>query len=214
MANYYYAGVAWSSLFAPDTVGDGPKPAGIKLGGVVVHFANISYGSKRPNVMFAYGGVDVSNYWASNGSAVYSLPIDGGNYSANNQQRGQANVRLQMFANGTYQVLTQKSSVTNWTVADSGTWLPAGDSAANYTCRYVVTELGASTIGNASTGTENQAVAQVSLGSANPYAGGYALAALTGTNADCHGSIVMYLYRQGVLRSTTTINYFCNVNGN
>ncbi|HEY4294502.1 hypothetical protein [Luteibacter sp.] len=213
MTDYYYAGVRFESLFAPDTVGDGPAPGGLLQGGVPIRFANIKYGSKRADINFQNGGLDVTNYWASNGSASYSLPIDGGSYSANNQQRGGAYIRLQMFANGTYQVLRMQNAPTSWSVAASGTWLPAGDAAGNYAVVFEAVEQGHSYVGSASSGVENQAPGQTGLGG-NPYCSGYCSASLTGTRADSHGYLRLYLYRAGVLRSTTTISYWCNVNGN
>jgi hypothetical protein len=60
--------------FDPDIMGDGPEAANVKSGGVPLKFADISYGTKGPDVGIREGGVDISNKWAAAGTAVYVDP--------------------------------------------------------------------------------------------------------------------------------------------
>lgn len=64
-------GVPLHELFDPDIMGDGPDAPGFREGGVPLKFASIAYGSKGPDVKKREGGFDISNKWASAGTAVY-----------------------------------------------------------------------------------------------------------------------------------------------
>jgi len=212
VAGYNYAGIAWENLFAPDTVGDGPVTTNIKENGVGKRFAAIKYGSKRPDVLFRNGGTDVTNYWASNGSAVYSLPINGATYNSNNQSRGTASIRFNIYANGTYDVQDWRSS-TNHPNFVSGSWLPAGEVASNWSVQIDATHNNDSVIDGGTTGAETNAPAAQPC-TTDHFGRVYANAILTTDRATCTGSITVRLYRLGALRSTTTITAYCNVNGN
>lgn len=209
-------GQDFDDLFDPDVIGDGYTATFLRRAdGTPLRYASASYGSVRADVGARDAtGVDVARRWAAKGTAVYALPINGGTYSANNQTRGGAYVRFQIFANGTYQVLRAQQTTTTWEVVASGTWLPAGDSAANWSVVYEAVEQGRSLIGDtAKSGVENQAPGVTAVTS-NPYCSGWCSAIYTNTNATSNGYLRIYLYRAGALRSTTTISYWCNVNGN
>jgi hypothetical protein len=64
-------GVDFSSMFAPDEMGDGPIAEGYMVAGVPQRYAHIMYGTKREDIGYAENGVDLSNKWAAAGTAVY-----------------------------------------------------------------------------------------------------------------------------------------------
>lgn len=74
------AGVDFDDLFDPDVQGDGPTAPFLRTAaGVAVRYADISYGSKGPNVGYrTSAGVDVSNLWAAKGTARYETITDAG----------------------------------------------------------------------------------------------------------------------------------------
>ncbi|UPG87041.1 hypothetical protein L2Y94_06700 [Luteibacter aegosomatis] len=208
-------GVDFDDMYDPDVIGDGPSFAQLADKGVPRRYAHIQYGSRQRDSGYRINGSDTSNFWAAKGTAVYALAINGRSYTANNQSRGGAGVRLQILGNGTYQVLVQDQNGTSgYHAVDSGTWLPAGDSASNWTVVMGANENSHDWIGNGATSdVENTAPSQTAV-SSNPYCGGKCSATFTGSNSQSRGGLTVRLYRLGALRSTTTISYFCNVNGN
>lgn len=130
------AGVDFDDLFDPDVVGDGPTAPALTVGGTPLKYAAIAYGSKRPDVGYAQGGVDVSNLWAAKGTATYvsdgGLPAGWGTVVDRNPgQPGTAVAFFSYRANG----------IVEWgrgsTTVDSGRWAPAA-SAPAYDIRYDV----------------------------------------------------------------------------
>jgi hypothetical protein len=213
MSGYRTNGIDFDDIFDPDVIGDGPT-AGLSVNGVPIKYAHIQYGSKHADVIYTYAGSDVTNRWAAKGTAVYALPINNGQYTANSQTRGTARIRFALLADGTYQVRRTTGADATSVVVASGTWLPANDSVGNWTVAYEAVETAQTHQGDGTnSGVTNQATSAVGV-SGNPYCDGYAVATFTGTNADSHGYLRIRLYRLGALRSTTTISYFCNVNGN
>ena len=213
MSGYRINGIDFDDIFDPDVIGDGPT-AGLSVNNVLIKYAHIQYGSKHADVGYSYAGSDVTNRWAAKGTAVYALPINNGAYYANSQSRGTARIRFVLLADGTYQVQRTAGAAGTSVVIASGTWLPPGDAAGNWTVAYEAVELGHNYIGDTATsGVTNQAPSPVGVGS-NPYCDGYCTATFTQTNSDSHGYLRIRLYRAGALRSTTTFSYSCNVNGN
>jgi hypothetical protein len=204
-------------LYDPDTVGNGYVAAGLKVGGNAgMHFASAAYGTPGPYSGFNAAGVgDVGKQWAAKGTAVYSLPVNGKSYSSNNQNRGHAEVRLVILANGTYQVLDWRSD-TQSSVLASGTWLTDGSPASQWSCNFDYAASNVSTIGSGSTGANSNAPNNGTLYDlgTDRYAGVFAQATLTTSRATCNGTIVLHLYKNGVKRSDTTIYSYNNVNGN
>jgi len=209
VSGYRTAGQDLDNLFDPDTVGDGAAVA-LYQGGVPRRYANIKYGSKRADVGYKNGGTDVSNYWAAKGTAVYNLGFNGKNYTASNSLRGSATVKLYMLNDGTWQIHRLVSSTE--TGLDSGVWLPAGDSVANWSCNIGVSQTG-STVGNASHTTSNSAPGVTSL-TATQTASATSSAILVTTQDVSNGQITVVLYRAGVQRSVSTFNYQTSAFGN
>jgi hypothetical protein len=160
------AGVDLDDLFDPDTVGDGPSAAGVKSGGVPLKYAALKYGTKRANVGIANGGTDVSNLWASKGTASYALPIDGQAFAATGQaltgQEGTitATAQFQANADGTFSVTRAGTNGSNGVLA-SGTWRTQGGASSDYQIQFTLSAN--STSGTGSTG--NTAPAYTSLAS-------------------------------------------------
>lgn len=148
---YRSVGVDFDALFAPDIMGDGPSVAAMRSGGTPLRYAAIGYGTKRADVGYRVGGVDVSNLWAAAGTAVYSIPGLNGKslLAADSSLTGQttmaASVAVSFATAGTWSVSgsTSRGAVTQ-PAPVSGTWLPAGESASDYDIRYRVTSLSGS----------------------------------------------------------------------
>lgn len=197
------------NLFDADTVGDGPTPSGYPL-----RYAAIKYGSKGPDIGYRdANGTDLSNYWAAKGTAVYALNVNGRSFSSNNGQRGTGSVNFNIYANGTFDVQDWRST-TNITVLASGTWLPAGDSAANWTIQFDYGLSGSSTIGSGSNGVECTAPGVQKPCTGDNHTRIYSTAITVGTRAQTGGTIVATLFRGGVQRSQTTIHTSTSADGN
>lgn len=132
-------------LFDP---GETPAPGYLLSDDTVLRFAARGSTPKAPDIGYQdVNDVDLSNYWRPKGSAPPIPGFDGGSYATSAQaptgQTGNtsATVRLVMNPNGTWQVTSSRSgSFNNGTnTLDSGTWLPVGGSAADYTVRYAFT---------------------------------------------------------------------------
>ncbi|MGY3232316.1 hypothetical protein ACVWWJ_003800 [Luteibacter sp. HA06] len=209
MSRYLTGGTDLDALFDPDTVGDGTAVA-FYVGGTPLRYANIKYGSKRADVGYKNGGTDVSNYWAAKGTAVYNLGFNGRNYTASNNLRGTATIKLYMLNDGTWQIHRIVSSTE--TGIDSGVWLPAGDSVANWSCNMGVSQTGTS-VGNASHSTANSAPGVTAL-TTTQTASATSSAILVTTQGVSNGQITVILYRLGVQRSASTFNYQTSAFGN
>lgn len=152
---YRFQSVDFDDLFDPDIMGNGPSVANLRSGGAL-RYAAIAYGSKRPDVGYRQGGVDVSNLWAAKGTATYTLPINGQAFSAHNQSRTNssgsavATVTFIIDSNGTYRILQNTTGGGNNTGSDpiSGTWLPAGATVGEYDVQFDAANVGAASISN------------------------------------------------------------------
>ncbi|HEV2678912.1 MAG TPA: hypothetical protein VGV14_00275 [Rhodanobacter sp.] len=210
-------------VYDPDIVGDGPTASISGIGyrnaaGVLLKFAALSYGTAAPNHGYRLSdGRDFSALWAKKGTAVYTLPINGKAYTENSQTRGQAYVQFNILADGTWNVTTWNSGRSPTTrVDDSGTWLPSGDSASNWSVQMTNSGSGSVVAHLSFTGVNTQtttAPAPTALSSGQS-AQQTSQATTTGTNATWNGDIIIKLYRLGVLRSTTDIHTSLNCNGN
>lgn len=145
------AGVDFDDLFDPDVQGDGPTAPFLRTAaGVAVRYADISYGSKGPNVGYrTSAGVDVSNLWAAKGTASYVIAgLDGKSLYAvdqalSAQQTVSAQVAVSLQSNGSWAV---SGGTSNGPVGQpppsSGTWTGAGRTGADYDVRLRVTSSG------------------------------------------------------------------------
>lgn len=148
-AGYRSGGVDFDDLFDPDVMGDGPSAAGLRSGGVPLKYAARAYGAKRADVGYRQGGTDVSNLWAAKGTAQYVIPgLDGKVLSAIDQaftaqQDVFAEVSVTLTAAGAWQVAGQTSQGSaSQPAPTSGTWLPSGQSGADYDVRFRLTDSG------------------------------------------------------------------------
>lgn len=109
----------------------------------------LKYGSRAADVRFRNAaGVDLAAIWAAKGTAVYALGFNGKYYESvrtaltNENTTISASVGLVILANGTWAVNAASGSPT------TGTWLPAGKSASEYTVQIVVANSGAASVSN------------------------------------------------------------------
>lgn len=135
------SGTDFDDLFDPYVTGTVPPNTafrtsdGVDLAG---RYAPLSYGSKRADVNYrTSAGTDLSNLWAQKGSAIYTLGFNGQSYSASavsgTGDSSFAALRLTLNSDGTWTIgrnITTPGST--YTTIASGTWLPSGGSAADY----------------------------------------------------------------------------------
>jgi hypothetical protein len=222
MANTYRnsAGQNPEDVYDADVVGDGPVAAISNIGyrnaaGVLLKFAALKYGTAAANHGYRLAdGRDFSALWCKKGTAVYSLPFDGANFSINSQTRGGAYAHVTMKSDGTFSVYTFNSGGSPQTVIRySGTWLPSGESVANWSVQYDAALTSESSMQEGYNYITNGAPTVSALTTTRDCEGG-SNASLTGSNADANGYISVKLYRLGVLRSTSRFTFNTNVNGN
>lgn len=139
------AGFDFDALFQP---GDLQAPGFRKADGTNLRYAARGATPKITDVGYRDAlGSDLSNLWMAKGLAPPVPGFDGKTYNAMAQApAGQvgdvaARVRLVMNQNGTWQITSTRTGSTNngTTTLDSGVWLPAGSSAADFTVRYTLT---------------------------------------------------------------------------
>ena len=143
-------GVDFDDLFDPDVKGDGPSAAWITSGGVALKYAALAYGTKRADVGWANSsGVDVSNLWAAKGTAIYQIPglqgqlFNAGDQALTSQSSVSASVSFSIKPDGTWTATGNTSrGQVSWS-PKSGTWLPAGQSAADYEVQFIMSTSGA-----------------------------------------------------------------------
>lgn len=117
---------------------EGPKSAatGRRVAGVDLNqrYAHISYGSKGPDVGYRVNGVDVANFWAAKGTAVYDR-IQVPNLDVSSRSGppvGTAHCAVNFYADGTVE---GRHNSPQATVTSKGLWLIQGN-AANYEIRF------------------------------------------------------------------------------
>lgn len=113
-----------------------------RAGGGPCQFAPRSGLPPRPNTGYRQSnGLDVSDAWLPVGSAPPMPGFNGRSYAANalapTNQTGttSATIRLEMLSNGNWQVsrsIAGSGGGNGTTVIETGTWLPAGQSAGEY----------------------------------------------------------------------------------
>jgi len=120
-AGYKSAAVDFDDLFDPDIVGDGPTAPGYAVAGTALRYAALSYGTKRANVGYSIGGVDVSNLWAAKGTATYAVTLgfEGQEYLASRESPATTTVTLTIKTDGNWSV-TRNVGVPN--PMGSGVW--------------------------------------------------------------------------------------------
>lgn len=205
------SGVDFDSLFDPYVQGTSPAATGLRLStGVDLagRYAPISFGTKGPDVGFrTSAGLDVSNLWAAYGTASYALPINGNSYT-NSVIGGSAGLLFNMKSDGTYSITKNSGAVLA-----SGTWLPSGDSVSSYSCQYTYSGFtNGSDPGGGSDSISNDAPTASALTTTRVF-NVAATAFITGQTARNTGTVNMRLYKSGVLRSTTSVNFDCIATG-
>jgi hypothetical protein len=167
-------------------------------------------GQKASNTGFRNAaGTDLRDLFQYVNSGSSTLPINGNSYERN-KGRGTATLSFNMNSAGTYSITDDLGNTF-----DSGTWLPAGDSASSYSCTF--TNTGANEAdpegGSDFTATNCSATAPGSALTANLYSSINAGATTVGTNASNSGTVTMKLYKSGALVSTTFVNFSVSAAG-
>lgn len=120
-AGYRSAAVDFDNLFDPDIVGDGPIATGYAVAGTALRYAALAYGTKRADVGYALGGLDVSNLWAAKGTATYAVTLgfEDQEYLASRESPATTTVTLTIKTDGNW-AITRNVGVPN--PLGSGVW--------------------------------------------------------------------------------------------
>lgn len=132
--------VDFDDLFDPDVIGDGPSVPNLRSGGAPLRYAALKYGQKRADVGYRQDSVDVANFWAARGTAVYKLSFDGLRVSASNGAKTNsggnttATARLTLHPTGAWEArrIAIGGGNNSDVQAASGTWIDTGASAGEY----------------------------------------------------------------------------------
>lgn len=209
------SGVDFDSLFDPYVQGTAPSATGLRLSSGVDlagRFAPITFGSKGPDVGFrTSAGGDVSNLWAASGTAKYNLPIDGTSYtSTQSGVNGSAQLVFNMNSDGTYSIVRGVRGVT--TTMASGTWLPTGDSVANYSCYFSASQSGVTQTGDCGFNNTTNAPAStaVALTTSRQYTADADTFTTPGAVARQTIAVTCNYYRLGVLVHAVHVTFTTN----
>ncbi|AJY82777.1 hypothetical protein [Xanthomonas citri] len=151
-------------------------------------YAPLAFGSRAADVGYRdNAGSDLSNKWSRKGSAVYSLSNNGVHYYAGSQavtsEGGSqtASVSFSIRANGTWALGLSGKGVSG--SPTSGTWLPNGQPASNYSVQL---DFSVSWLRGNRNGTSSNSAASYS-----PLTGDYGCSitsrALSGSGNECYG---------------------------
>lgn len=153
-------GADFDDLFDPYVQGSVPAATGFRTSDgtdLAGRYAPLAFGSKRADVnMRNSAGVDLTNLWAAKGTASYTLPFNGRSYADHNQALTNATgtttaiLTLTIANDGTWRVNNRTGAVL-----DSGTWLPAGKTVADYDVQFSTSGAVTATIGNNAPGYAN-----------------------------------------------------------
>lgn len=205
-------GVDFDDLFDPDVVGDGPSASFLTSGGVALKYAALAYGTKRADVGFRNSsGVDVSNLWAAKGTAIYKLGFDGKSYSAagisgpDGESFGK--VKISLFTDGTWTVQRSTRQSPSWSVVDSGVWLPAGGTAADYSVKFSHVDSGTNP---ADLDVTNDAATYQGLGITREIT--FLISGAVDDVKSASSSVTASLLRPGGVASDSTANVFVSAN--
>jgi len=204
-------GVDADNAFDPDVVGDGPAATGFRNGtGQTLKYAALHYGAQAGVQGFRIaGGADDSTLWAKAGSTSYSLPINGGDYSAEQLTRGGVSLYFNMKSDGTYSI--DKTVGGTASTAASGTWLPAGDTVAQYSVAFTVAQSNQVVFFNGLNSATNDAPSPQPLTTSRK-GGGASQANLVSDRATQDVAVTMTLYKSGVVKSQTHVTFHLKSN--
>lgn len=206
--NYKVNGVDLDQIFDPYVSGTKPAATHYTVNGVDLRdiFAPRYLGTSAPVTHYTVNGVDLNQIFAAKGSITYSLPINGNSYTRS-RGRGTATLLFNMLSSGAYSITDDRG-----TVLDSGTWLPAGESASNYGCVFATTLVSGSDPDGGFDSYSNGAPTLSVLSTSRIFSGS-ASATTVGTNASNDGTVTMQLFKGGTLVSTTLVNFSCAAAG-
>ncbi|KGR40752.1 hypothetical protein [Xanthomonas vasicola] len=151
-------------------------------------YAPLAFGSRAPDVGYRdNAGSDLSNRWASKGSAVYTLSNNGVHYYAGSQAATSeggsqtASVSFSIRANGTWGLGLSGKAVSG--SPTSGTWLPSGQPASNYSVQldFAVSWLRGNRNGSSSNSAANYSAMT------GDYGCSITSTALSGSGNECYG---------------------------
>ncbi|UGB47015.1 hypothetical protein LQ772_06905 [Frateuria edaphi] len=215
MAGYKKAGMDLDALLEPWQSGDGNAAAtGYKINGADLNtkYAPASVGTAYlGGTGYKQGGADIGPRFAAKGSRSTVLPFDGDTFIADNPSRGPASLTLTLNSDGTYTIVRMIGSAA--TTIGSGTWLPSGEAASNWSCQYSYSTSLVTVVGDASNSNTNGAASISALTSDRAFQSN-STANFTGGQAGQTVAVTLKLYRSGVLRSTTGFTFKTSADGN
>lgn len=207
------AGVDLEDLFEAGAT----QAAGFRLSsGSNIAFAARGGATKGPDVGFRdNAGSDLSNLWLPKGAAPPVLGFNGQSYSANAQAPSggttdpQSQLTLAMHPAGGWTItrFVQGAAFGNGsTVVASGTWLPSGQSAADFEVQFAVGHSGDGTVTNGAPAFSSLAVGRIARLEASVPAASSQVAAGT-------ASVTCTLRRIGQAASGSTCSFSCQAAG-
>lgn len=209
---YAVNGVPLDQILEPYSGGPKASATGYKVNGVDLRdlFDPISLGSAPATTGYKVRGVDLAAIFSAKGSVSHALGFDGGTYQATSVSRGSGWLRLSMDSSGTWSISRQAPSTA---VITSGTWLPSGESAGNWSCQFTYAVGMDDTIGSGDNSVTNGASSNSALSTTRTL-DVISNAHLTGSRAEQIITLTVKLYRSGVLRSTSVCTFHTSANGN
>jgi hypothetical protein len=196
-------GITLDNTFDPYVAGTTKAAAtGISENGVDICnlYANIIYGTAAAatGIRCRAALTELNAIFAKKGTASYNLPIEDTVYQATqNGVNGSAQLIFNMLSNGTYTIVRSLRGVLS-TLA-TGTWLPAGDSVGNYTCKFTGAQTVNSLAGDASFNNATNAPTAQALTTSRSYTADASVFTELGAIADQSVAVTMSYYRLGVL---------------
>ncbi|KTF40693.1 hypothetical protein [Xanthomonas translucens] len=176
----------------------------------------IGFGSKGSDVNCRNSaGSDLSTLWAKIGTAIYALSCNGVTYTAGssaNTSEGGAQTAVVGFtikSDGTWSI--SRTGKTTGGTPTSGTWLPSGQAASNYSVQL---ELAVSWTGTRNGTAANSAASYAALTA--DYTASVTSTAASASGQECYGSgsLVIRIRNNSTGNiSTTTININTSASG-
>lgn len=202
-------GTPLSSIFDPYTQGAKAAATGLYENGndLCNLYAPLSAGTAAAATGIKKNGADLNTIFAALGTAQYPLGFNGGVYDRT-ANRGGATVSLTMNTDGTWSISTGTGTPT------SGTWLNFGGSVSDYTVEFDESGFTTGSVpGGGTSSYRNDAPTPTSLTTARVISCS-ATATTVNTTASNGGTVTVKLYKNGVLKSTSSCTFGCDASGN
>lgn len=210
-------GVPLDQIFEPYVTGTKAALTGytVKIAGVATDlrdlFAPIYLGTSAAATKYKVNNADLNTIFAKKGSVQYALGFDGQSYISS-RVRSTSSLTLNMKSDGTWTVVREQGFAGE-TLLDSGSWLNFGGSASDYTVKFVMTGFTSGPDPDGGTDAFANGAPTPSVLTTTRVASASAVAVTVGNNASNYGNVAVYLYKSGVLISTSTCTFDCTSAG-